>query len=266
MYRFSILAGSLALSAIAVGGCSNGAGPSSTNQLNFNLATQPAPAAINAAAGASFSLGTPETFTDGANTLVINQVQLVLREIELHRAGAVAECAGSSSDGCEELEFGPVLVDVPLGTPGAARNFSVQIAPGSYDKVEFKIHTPSSSDDAGFVQANPDFQGVSVRVTGTYNGAAFTYTGDFEAEMEFDLNPALVANETAATDLTLFVNLDQWFHDQTGTLLNPNTANSGQPNETLVEQNIQASMQTFEDEDHDGRDDHGGADDGANHT
>ena len=266
MYRFSTLAGTLALSAVAACGCSNGAGPSSTNQLNFNLATRAAPAAINAAAGASFSLGTPETFTDGANTLVITQVQLVLREIELHRAGAVAECAGSASDDCAELEFGPVLVDVPLGTPGAARNFSVQIAPGSYDKVEFKIHKPSSSDDAGFVQTNPDFDGVSVRVIGTYNGADFTYTGDFEAEMEFEFNSALVANETGATDLTLFVNLDTWFRDQAGTLLDPTTANSGAPNAALVEQNVKSSLDTFEDDDHDGRDDHGGADDGPNHT
>ena len=118
MYRTSIPLGSLALSVLVAGGCSNGAGPSGLNQLNFNLASRPAAAAVNAAAGASFSVGTPETFTDGTNTLVINQVQLVLREIELHRAGAVADCAGGTSGDCEELELGPVLVDLPLGTGG----------------------------------------------------------------------------------------------------------------------------------------------------
>lgn len=42
--------------------------------------------AAGACSDASFAiLSTPETFTDGTNTLVINKVELVLREIELRR-------------------------------------------------------------------------------------------------------------------------------------------------------------------------------------
>lgn len=255
MRRLVTRSASLTLLALAAGACSD-AGPSSMSQLGFNLATQAAPAA-----GRGTALGvisTPETFTDGTNTLVISKVELVLRKIELHRLGATLDCDTGGSSDCEELELGPVLVDVPLGTPGAARNFSVQIAPGSYDKVEFNIHAPSGSDDAAFIQTNPAFAGVSVRVTGTYNnGPEFTYTGNLEAEMEFELNPPLPANETGATDLTLFVNLDKWFRDAGGALIDPTTANPGQPNESLVEQNIKSSLDAFEDEDHDGRDDHG---------
>jgi hypothetical protein len=252
MRRLLTRAGSLSLLAVLAGGCSD-AGPSNQSQVSFNLATQAAPAA---AAGASLGIiGTPETFTDGTNTLVVTKVELVLREIELHRADALADCATGVSDDCEELEFGPLLVDVPLGTPGAARNFSVQLAPGSYDKAEFEIHKASPSDDAAFVQAHPDLADASVRVTGTFNGTDFTYIGRFDVEMEFELNPPLVANETAATDLTLFVDLDKWFRDQAGALVDPSTGNSGQPNEGLMEQNIKSSLDTFEDEDHDGRDD-----------
>lgn len=248
----------LAAFACAASACSDSGGPSNQGQLNFNLSTQTAPAAV---AGASFTLsGTPESFTDGTNILVINQVQLVLREIELHRAGAAADCGEGGSQDCQELEFGPVLLDLPLGTPGAARSFSVQIEPGSYDKVEFKVHKPSSSDDAGFVQANPDFNGISVKVTGTYNGSDFSYTSDLEREMEFGLNPALVANESAATELTVFVDLSRWFRDGAGALVDPGTAGAGQPNESLVEQNIKSSLDAFEDDDHDGRDD------GPDHT
>lgn len=253
MRRLMTRAASFSLMAVLVAGCSD-AGPSNLSQLGFSLATQVgAPAA---AVGASFAVnGTPETFTDGASTLVVTQVQVVLRKIELRRAGALTDCVSGLSDDCEELELGPVLVDVPLGTPGAARNFSVQIAPGSYDRLDLEVHKPSSSEDAGFVQANPAFDGVSVRVTGTYNGADFIYSGDMNTGIRFDLNPALVANETAATDLTLFVNLDQWFRDQAGMLLDPVTANAGQPNESLVEQNITGSLDAFEDNNRDGRDD-----------
>ena len=253
MRRLTSRAASLSLLAIVAGACSD-AGPSNLNQLSFNSATRTAPAAIT---GASLGMiGTPETFTDGTNTLAIDKVELVLREIELHRAGAVTDCVAGADD-CEELEIGPILFDVPLGTPGASRTFSVQIAAGSYDKVEFAIHKASPSDDVAFVQAHPDLSDASVKVTGTYNGTGFTYIGRFDVEMEFALSPALIAGETAASDLTLFVDLGQWFREQGGMLLDPGTANSGQPNQGVVEQNIKSSLEAFEDENHDGRDDHG---------
>jgi hypothetical protein len=255
MRRLVARSASLALLALAANACSD-AGPSTTSQVSFNVATQAAPAAVRGSALGVVS--TPETFTDGTNTLVISKVELVAREIELHRAGVTADCTPGVSGDCEELELGPVLIDVPLGVAGAVRTFSVQIAPGSYDKLELKIHTPSSSDDATFVQQHPDLAGVSVRVTGTYNnGPEFTYTGNLEAEMEFEFNTPVTASETGATDLTLFVNLDGWFRGTGNALVDPVTANPGQSNESLVEQNIQNSLHAFEDEDHDGRDDHG---------
>jgi hypothetical protein len=236
--------------------------------VNFNVATRPA-AAGSASVIAAATVGTPETFTDASNTLVINQVQLVLREIELKRVEATAACGGSEHDGCEKLELGPLLLDLPLGgAGGAARTFSVAVAAGSYDEIEFEIHKPSNDDatDAAFVQAHPDFAGVSVRVDGTFNGQTFSYTSDLNAEEEIELSPPLVTTESAATDLTLFVDLDRWFRDGAGTLVDPATANVGLTNEVLVENNIRGTLRAFEDENHDGTDDHGGADDGQPHA
>jgi hypothetical protein len=241
---------SLTLLALSVGACSDSGGPSNQGQLNFNLATRVAPVA---AAGASLAVvGTPETFTDGSNTLVIDQVQVVLREIELHRTGLASDCLNAMDDDCEELEIGPLLVDLPLGTPGASRTFSVEIAAGSYDKMEFEIHKPSSSDDAAFIQANPGFQDVSIRVTGTYNGTGFTYLGDYNDELQFNMVPDLTVGATAATELTLFADLNAWFRDQSGMLIDPATASTGSPNESLVEENIKNSLESFEDDDLDG--------------
>ena len=236
---------------VSAGACSDSGGPSNQAQVSFNVATQTAPAA-----GTSLAVvGTPETFTDGTNTLVINSVQLVLREIELHRAGVVADCAATTDDDCAKLEIGPVLVDLPLGTPGSARSFNVALQPGSYDRAEFEIHKPSSSSDASFIAAHPELDGVSVRVTGTYNGVDFSYTGDFNDEMEFNLVPELSVAETGTADLTLFASLDSWFRDAGGTLIDPASANPGGSNQGLVEQNIKSSLDAFEDENHDGRDD-----------
>jgi len=264
----SVLFCAAALSTATLSACGDSGSPSTEAQVNFNVATQPA-AAGSASAIAAATVGTPETFTDASNTLVINQVQLVVREIELKRVEATATCGGSEHDGCEKLGLGPMLLDLPLGgAGGAARTFSVPVAAGSYDEVELEIHKPSDDDasDAAFVQAHPDFAGVSIRVDGTFNGQAFSYTSDLNAEEEIELNPPLVTTESAATDLTLFVDLDRWFRDGAGNLVYPATAGVGLTNEVLVENNISGTLHAFEDEDHDGTDDHqGGADDGQPH-
>jgi hypothetical protein len=251
--------------AAAIAACSGSAGPSNEAQVNFNLATRPAAAATQVATTASLAVvGTPETYNDGTDTLVIDQVQLVLREIELKRTESTAACGESSAgDACEKLELGPILLDLPLGgVGGAARTFSVAVAPGTYDEVEFEIHRPSDDDDAdaSFVQAHPDFAGVSLKVTGTWNGQPFTYTSDLNAEEEIELSPPLVTTESAATDLTLFVDLGRWFRDGAGNLVDPKTAGPGGANESLVKNNIGSTLHAFEDENHDGSDDHGGDD------
>jgi hypothetical protein len=257
-----VFASVAALATAVLAACDAG-GPSTQAQVNFSVATQPAtPSSAASASGGS------ETFTDGGNTLVISRVQLVLREIELKRVEATSGCGESEHDGCERLELGPVLLDLPLGAGGAAHSFSVPVAAGSYDEVEFEIHRPSDDDasDAAFIQAHPDFTGVSVQVDGTFNGAGFTYTTSLSAEEEIELSPPLVLAESASADLTLMVDLDRWFRDGAGLLVDPATANVGLANETLVEGNIRATLHAFEDEDHDGTDDHhGGADDGPSH-
>jgi hypothetical protein len=247
------------LAASTLAACSDGSGPSTGGQMSFSLATRPATAAASSASASV--IGTPETFTDGTNTLVIDTVQLVIRELELKRVEATTSCTESGGDHCEKLEVGPLLLDLPLGA-GAARALSVPLAAGTYSEVEFEIHQPSEDDasDAAFVQAHPDFANRSVLVTGTFNGTRFSYTSDLNAEEEIELNPALVTTDTAAADLTLFVDLDRWFRDGTGALVDPATAATGLVNETLVETNIRATLHAFEDENHDGSDDHGGTD------
>jgi hypothetical protein len=58
-----------------------------------------------------------------------------------------------------------------------------------------------------------------------------------------------------STELTLFVDLDGWFRGESGVLLDPATANIGQPNEGEVKSNIETSLNAFDDDDLDGIDD-----------
>ena len=158
----------LITAAATLAACGDAGGPSTDAQVSFNVATRSAPAAA-ATSVAGVMVSAPETFTDGINTLVITQVQLVLREIELNRVEETNSCGESADDRCEELEVGPVLLDLPLGTGGATRAFSVAVDTGTFDEVEFEIHKPSDDDasDVAFLQAHPDLADVSVRVTGS---------------------------------------------------------------------------------------------------
>lgn len=237
--------------AVLAAACGDSSGSTDGSVVRFNLATRAAAgAALNGAA-----VMAPVEYTDGTNTLVIESVKMVLKEIELEQDdddGIACAVGTQDDDDCEELEFGPVLVDLPLGA-GAVAEIAVEVTPGSYDELEFKIHKPED-DDAAFVAANPDFADASIRVTGTWNGAPFVFETNLSEEQEIDLVPPLVVGETQAVNLTLFVDIATWFRDGSA-LINPATATTGQPNESKVEENIKVSLNAFEDDDRDGDDD-----------
>ena len=126
----------------------------------------------------------------GNDTIIIRNVQLVLREIELKRVDDALDCpdsnaSGSDDDACEEFETGPVLVELPLGN-STDKVITVEVPVGIYDEVQFEIHHPEAPEDATFIAAHPDFDGVSIRVTGTYSQAGtrsdFTFTTDLNQE------------------------------------------------------------------------------------
>jgi hypothetical protein len=245
--------------ALLLTACSDaGSGPAGDAQVSVNLATRAATAAAGAAA-----LSAPETYTDtGGNTLVIDRVQLVLREVELENETHQSACdTTSSSEGdCAEIELGPFLVDLPLGVGGAARTVTASVPAGTYDEVKFKIREPDNDTDAdaAFVAAHPDFAHTSVKVEGSFNGTPFTFVSDLEAELKLELNPPLVVDGSGTTDLTLFADLGTWFRDAGGTLLDPSSV-SGQ----TVADNIAGGFHAFEDENHDGSDDLGGDNGGS---
>jgi hypothetical protein len=246
-------AGAALLAVAALTACSDSGPASSGRQVALHLATQPAAPALRTAAAVA---GT-EVIGLGNDTIVLTQVQMVLRRIELERVGGSVCDTLTVDDDCEEMKAGPVLLDLPLGA-GAARSFAVAIDTGSYGKIKFEIHKPESSDDAAFLALNPAFDGVSIRATGTYNGVAFTYTSDLDVEQEHEFVPPVSVTESAGANLTLFVDLSAWFANETATgLIDPAMANKGGAAEGEVKSNIEASLNAFEDDDHDGEDDHG---------
>jgi hypothetical protein len=196
-----------------------------------------------------------DTTVVGSDTLVITRAQLVLREIELKQL-ETADCdVEPEPAGCEEIEVGPVLVDLPLA-PGAAQQFSVELPSGTYSRIDFEVHKPSDDDpqDQAFLVQHPDFADLSIRVTGTFNGVAFTYESDLDVEQELDLVPPLLVDDATATNVTIFVDVDTWFRSAGGGLFDPDSGNKGGDNESEIKENIKQSLKAFEDADRDGDD------------
>lgn len=231
---------------------SGGNGPGDAAQVSLSVTT-------SATIGSPLNLD--QTVTLGADEIIVTSAQVVLKEIEFERSEASSTCeddVSGGSDDCEELEVGPILLDLPLDG-GIAQEFAVVVDTGHFDELEFKVHKPEDGGDAAdqaFLAANPDFQGVSIRVEGTWNGTPFTFESDLDVEQEFDLAPPLVIAQSASVNVTLKVNLGEWFVNATRDgLVDPATANTGGANEGLVKENIKVSFEAFEDDDHDGSDD-----------
>lgn len=205
--------------------------------------------------GGAFATSTadPETFTDGTNTLTINSVAVILGELELERTDFVDCETNPDATTCGDFKIGPLLVDVPLG--GTAREFAVDVDPGTYYVVEIEIHRVSSTnpDDAALLADHPEMDGQSIRIEGTFNGAPFTFASDLNAFQGYFIEPPITIDETnPSTNVTISFDLDRFFRDQGGMLVNPEEANEGGQYESLVKDNIQDAIRCFEDEDEDG--------------
>ena len=278
--RYALFA---AVSAMAA--CNSGSSPSAGSQVTFSVGTRASRAGTPARA--AFLSDTVATPTD---TILLDTVELVLRDVRFKRvedsgcpdddslhASAMGGDGGGSHDGnedghdghvdaCESFNAGPFLLNLPLGG-GVDQAFSVTVDTGTYDQLRVKVHKPSTDSadakDAAFLAAHPDFQNVSIRATGTFNGTPFTYISDLSAEERIRLIPPIsVADSAASVDVTIKVDVSSWFKDEGGNLVDPSSANSGGANDQLVRDNIKRSFHAFRDENHDCHDDSGsGSDD-----
>jgi hypothetical protein len=240
--------------ALAVGaGCSDSSGPGSDPGVTLSFTAAGSPQAAPGFLASVMS----DTLEVGGDVLILDKVEIVLREIELE----LVETEGCSSDldddSCEEFEVGPVLLDLPLD--GAVeQEMAIVVPAGRYDELEFEIHKVSNDDpeDADFRATYPDMVGKSIRVQGSFNGQPFTYETDLDVEQEFDLVPPLEVSEGGGTtNVTVLIDVSQWFVDGAGNLVNPQSGNKGGDNESLVKENIKQSIEAFEDDDRDGEDD-----------
>jgi hypothetical protein len=251
----------LVLAAVFLAGGVVACSDTSTNPLlgngqsvSLSFSSRP-PAGVSGVMAAENVLADSMVLISGNDTLSITSVEIVLRKIELKRSGVTVNCDSTADeDACEEFTVGPQLLSLPLGT-GVQTSLTVPLDSGTYSKIEYKIHKPGNDSlDRIFKAANPDFTSISIRVRGTFNRVAFTYTSPLDQEQEYTFVPPLVVDASGtATNLTIRVDVTTWFKNAgTGTLISPATANVGGANEGTVKQNIKNSFRAFRDHDRDG--------------
>jgi len=253
----------LAPAVLALAACSS-TGPGASRPVSLSVTTRsPAAAPTSSPASAAITVGS------GANSVTLTKVQVVLARIELATNGpcavSVAAPPGqgeSEEDTCDELQAGPALVDLP--TDGTTRVILDGLVPaGTYNKVQARLDAVSQpdSDDvatsaSAFLAAHPDWKGVSVKVTGSFTDAAgaahaFTFTSEVDAEIEAAFaTPVTVGSGTS--NVTVAVDVASWFKDAGGAAIDPmNPANA-----ESIDRAIRQSVRAFEDDNHDGMDDH----------
>ncbi len=238
--------------------CSDKLGANDADQATLSLSVQVRGLTESmASAGASGYV-----LITGTDTLEIDHVGIVLREIELERSSHMdcddlEDSPENDDDFCEEFETGPILLEPSLD--GSIEHvISLEVPEGEYDELEFDVHKlhGDSPENVAFLVLFPEFIGLSIRALGSFNGEPFVFEQDLHVEQEIDLDPPLVVSGFEATNVTLILDLSLWFRTAHGDLLNPSSANHGGVNESLVEHNIKNSFDAFEDDDEDGERDH----------
>lgn len=254
----------LALAAVAsLAGCSGSGG---MGRVDLQLSTRASSGGMARAGGPQLSsVAGQTTISLGGDQIVLDRVELVLRKVKLEGTNGCAATAGSTdveSEDCGELDAGPTVFDLPLGE-GAAQMFTASVPAGSYQRVRFQIHRPvDANGDATLLAEHPDLSGVSIRVTGSYQGAGdteptpFSYVTDLTSEVEVGLAQPVTLATGGELAVTLAIDLSGWFANAEGTgLVDPAQALDGQPLESLVEQHVRSSFHAFEDANQDGAED-----------
>ncbi|MBI4553960.1 MAG: hypothetical protein HY710_16960 [Candidatus Latescibacteria bacterium] len=191
------------------------------------------------------------SITDGNHNVVqIATVELVLRTLSFKRA--------YDDSAKDHVEMEPFLVCLPLDATKPVIASVVSLPAGSWDEVELEVYNRREAPiDTGFLQTTDFPDGVSVRVTGTWTSAGrhpvpFTFTTDLNEKQQIMFDLPIVAVHDTVNNETFIVDLNRWFRDARGVLVDPRSANTGGRNENLVKDNIRASITGFEDDNRDG--------------
>jgi hypothetical protein len=222
---------------MAIAGCSDStAAKNGGSQLGFTTSS-------SVTAGASAALATVP-ITKNGHTLNLTQVTIVVEHAQLKKLNTNA-CSGDEDEhdgkwgghveSCASVRVGPTLVDLPLDNGMTTIPMNVLPA-GAYREIEFSLSL--------------------ARLIGTFDGQPFDVTVPVNAKTEIEFTTSLVVTDNTPTSITINVPVVDWLTNSDGSLVDPRQLLTNSTLLAAVKARAMASLHAFEDENHDGKDDH----------
>lgn len=164
-------------------------------------------------------------------TIEIREVKMFVEELEL-----------DGTRDTKDFEVENFIVNLPLdGSPLILTE--KEIPAGIYDEFELEIEKPDDDvhvDDRDFRDETGSY---SLVIKGVYNGEEFTFRSTEDFEIEIDLFPPLVVEESGTSVLVISVDISSWFIGKGGEVLDPKDFR----NTEQINKNIERSFEAWED-------------------
>jgi hypothetical protein len=177
------------------------------------------------------------------NVLVLNEVKVMIKYLKIER----------KDGGDKDVKIGPFVIYLNMNQTISDMAEPVYVAPGSYDKVKFKVHKLEDN----VMPPDPDFVDnlgrYSVIVKGTYNGVPFVYKSKIDAEQKTYM-PQEVSLTSVVQNVTLRVSPYLWFV-KNGVYLNPGIPEDRDEIDKNIKDNIKGEFKCFRDNNRDGEPD-----------
>lgn len=163
---------------------------------------------------------------DQGNVLNVTGGELVVREMELRRAGG--ECVDSDGgteddgDSCEEITVDPQVLSLPVDQEAVQIVNQLPVSAGTYDRLEFDLQV-ATEEDQQVIATNPELLNHSIQLGGAFNNSAFSVVLTPEAPIDLDFPQTIQAEEGTTSRVTLVVEMSDWFRAEDGSLLDPET-------------------------------------------
>jgi hypothetical protein len=176
-----------------------------------------------------------------ADGITLSRARIAVRSLRVEN---------KSGDVQVKLSEGPLLIDASGDSlSGSLLQLATANVPaGTYDRLRIEVHRAEASAPASFDDLVK--QNASVLLEGEIDGQAFVFASGLEAELEHE--GAFTLGD-AASNITLDLDVSQWFKAADGSRLDPRDASA----RAAIEANLRASFGAFEDDDHDGMEDRG---------
>ena len=147
-----------------------------------------------------------------------------------------AERKRGNRTSCAQVKIGAASFDLPVD--GSMVTLPADAIPaGTFREFELRV--------------------AFIRLKGTFDSKPFDVTIPANTKTEIEFATPLVVTAGAPTTITVNVNAATWLTNADGTLVDPTKIATTPSLLAAVRARIAASLRAFEDNDHDGRDDHG---------